>query len=85
MQFRVLCTVESRDRWWCHSVTCFNDSARLEVEKHTWNFVLRILFAYKLVCFMSFSACLIRSSGSFVHGKTSLDSFTSVFCHVEFL
>ena len=33
MQIRVLCTVESRDRRWCHSVTYFNDSARLEVDE----------------------------------------------------
>ena len=35
--------------------------------------------------FMLFSACPIHSCGSSVHAIASLDSFTSVFCHVEFV
>ena len=46
-------------------------------------FCFKNVIAYKLVCFMLFSTCLIHSCGSSVHAIASLDSFTSVFCHVE--
>ena len=48
-------------------------------------FCFKNVIAYKLVCFLLFSTCLIHSSCSSAHGKASWDSFTSVFCHVEFL
>ena len=49
------------------------------------NFCFKNVIAYKLVCFMLFSTCLIHSCGSSVHAIASLDSFTSVFCNVEFV
>ena len=63
----------------------FQRECTLRGRRNHKNFCLRMWFAYKLVCFMLFSACLIHSSGSSVHGKAFWFSFASVFCHVEFV
>ena len=63
----------------------FQRECTLRGRRNHKKFYFKNVIAYKLVCFLLFSTCLIHSSCSSVHGKASWDSFTSVFCHVEFL
>ena len=85
MQIRVLCTLKSRDRRMVSFCNLFQRQCTSRGRRTHMEFCFKNVIAYKLVCFTLFSTCLIHSGGSFAHAKASLDSFTSVFCHVEFL